>query len=274
MARRGGTSGNLKSVVAELSRRGPYRVLRGDLALSGLPGVVMTPESGLGLPAVAFGHGWLQPTGRYLGTLTHLASWGIVVAAPATERGPLPSHLGLAADLSSALDVCVGVRLGPGRISVHPERLGVVGHSMGAGAGVLAAAQDPRIKAFAGFATADTSPSAVQAAARVRVPGLFLDAEDDSVSPAASHAEKIARAWGGPVSVRTVDGSSDIGLLEGRRLGDVFLDGGPEKKTQRLVRALVTGFLLDQLTGEDRFAELTSAGARIPRTTVVDLAAA
>ncbi|UZJ25369.1 dienelactone hydrolase family protein [Rhodococcus antarcticus] len=274
MASRRGKSGNLKSVVAELSRRGPHRVLRGDLALAGLPGVLMTPERGLGLPAVAFGHAWLQPVHRYLGTLAHLASWGIVVAAPATERGPLPSHAGLAADLATALDVCSKVRLGPGEISVDPDRLGVAGHSMGAGAAVLLAAQDPRVKAFAGFATAETSPSAVHAAARVTVPGLFLDAEDDSVTPAASNAEKIAAAWKGPVSVRTVTGASDIGLLEGRHLGDLFLDGGSEKKTQRVVRALVTGFLLGQLADDERFAELASATAEIKRTTVVDLSAA
>ena len=271
MARSSGKSGDLKSVLAELSRRGPHRVLRGDLSLVGVPGVVMTPERGLGLPAVAFGHAWLQPVHRYLGTLTHLASWGIVVAAPATERGPLPSHAGMAADLSTALDVCVGVRLGTGEISVHPERLGVAGHSMGAGAAVLLAAQDPRVKAFAGFATAETSPSAAGAAARVTVPGLFLDADGDSVSPAATNAEKIAREWGGPVSVRTVTGASDIGLLEGRHLGDFFLDGGSEKKTQRVVRALMTGFLLGALTGDERFAELASATAAIKRTTVVDL---
>lgn len=274
MARSGGKSGDLKSVVAELTRRGPHRVLRGDLALAGLPGVLMTPERGLGLPAVAFGHAWLQPTRRYLGTLAHLASWGIVVAAPATERGPLPSHVGLAADLSTALDLCVRVRLGQGEISVHPDRLGVAGHSMGAGAAVLAAAQDTRVKAFAGFATADTSPSAVRAAARATVPGLFLDAEDDSVTPAASNAEKIARAWGGPSAVRTISGSSDLGLVEGRHLSDLFLDGGAERKTQRVVRALMTGFLLGQLTGQARYAELASATAAIARTTVVNLSAA
>jgi len=41
-----------KAVVAELSRPGPYPVLRGELALVGLPGVVFTPETGTGLPAV------------------------------------------------------------------------------------------------------------------------------------------------------------------------------------------------------------------------------
>ena len=103
-----------KHLLEELSRRGPHEVLRGDLALIGLPGLVLTPRSGRGLPAVAFGHGWLQPPTRYLGLFRHLASWGIVVAAPCTQRGPLASHRLFAADLRTALDVCVGVRLGDG----------------------------------------------------------------------------------------------------------------------------------------------------------------
>ena len=106
-----------KALLDELSRPGPHRVLRGDLALVGMPGVVCTPASGLGLPAVAFGHGWLQPPHRYHGLLRHLASWGIVAAAPGTHVGPLGSHRLLAADLRTALDIwrmtpSCGCRLG------------------------------------------------------------------------------------------------------------------------------------------------------------------
>ncbi len=262
---------SLGALVKELGKLGPNRVLRGDLALAGIPGVVMTPESGLGLPGIAFGHGWLQPTSRYLGTLRHLASWGIVAAAPATQRGPLPSHIGQSTDLRSTLDVLAGVRLGPGRISVDPRCLGLAGHSMGAGAAVLAAAQDGRVRALAAFAAAETSPSAVAAADHCLVPALFLDAEDDSVTPAGRNAERIARAWRGRTVVRTVDGSSDVGLAEGRHLGDLLVDGGSERTTQQVVRALFTGFLLHELTGDDRYAEVASAGAAIKRTSTKEL---
>lgn len=128
-----------KQLLAELSHPGPHEVLRGNLALVGLPGIVFTPRSGLGLPAIAFGHGWLQPTGRYRQLLHHLAGWGVVAAAPATQRGPLPSHRLLAADLLTTLDVITTVRLGPDGISVDPEKLGLAGHSTGGGSAVLAA---------------------------------------------------------------------------------------------------------------------------------------
>src|SRR5207248_7523291 len=88
-----------------------------NLALVGLPGVVFTPRAGLGLPAIAFGHGWLQPPARYRRLLHHLASWGIVAAAPATQRGLLPSPRLMAADLLTTLDVVSTIRLGPDGIS-------------------------------------------------------------------------------------------------------------------------------------------------------------
>src|ERR1700758_1444251 len=129
-----------RKLLSALTRRGPHRVLRGDLAFAGLPGVVYTPDSGFNLPAVVFGHDWLTGVRRYRRTLEHLASWGIVAAAPDTERGLAPSAPNLAYDLGTALDIVAGVRLGPGQISVHPTKLGLAGHGFGGSAAVLTAA--------------------------------------------------------------------------------------------------------------------------------------
>ena len=132
-----------KKLFAALKRRGPHRVLRGDLAFAGLPCVVYTPESGFNLPGIAFGHEWMTAAERYEGTLEHLASWGIVAAAPDTEKGIAPSVLNLAFDLGTTLDIIAGVRLGDGKISVHPTKLGIVGHGFGASTAVFAAAGMP-----------------------------------------------------------------------------------------------------------------------------------
>src|SRR6202046_2176599 len=129
-----------RKLFSALTRRGPHRVLRGDLAFAGHPGIVYTPESGMNLAGVAFGHEWLARADRYAGTLDHLASWGIVAAAPDTENGVAPSVLNLAFDLGTTLDIIAGVRLGPGKISVHPDKLGVTGHGFGGSAAVFAAA--------------------------------------------------------------------------------------------------------------------------------------
>ena len=81
---------NLNKQLSKLSKRGPHRVLVGDLDYAGIPGKVYAPAEGQGLPAVAFGHDWMKDISSYEGTLRHLASWGIVVAAPNTEKGIAP----------------------------------------------------------------------------------------------------------------------------------------------------------------------------------------
>lgn len=239
-----------------LSRPGPHRVLRGDLALLGLPGVVFTPASGLGLPAVAFGPGWLQPTWRYEELLCHLASWGVVTAVPATQRGIRPSYRQFATDLRTVLDLCTGIRLGDGQLSIDPDRLGMLGHGMGGGAAVLAAADDERCKAVVTLALAQTLPSALDAATRATMPGMHLVGGKDRVAPAIGNAEPVAKAWAGPVQLRTLPKASHLGFLSGKHWSDLLLDGSPEHATRRVSRALVTAFLLRHLTGATEHDDL------------------
>ncbi|MBK0865788.1 MAG: alpha/beta hydrolase [Saccharopolyspora sp.] len=243
---------NAKKALEELAHRGPHEVLHGDLALVGMPGVVCTPRSGRGLPAVAFGHGWLQSPRRYGSLLRHLASWGIVAAAPGTQRGPLASHRLFAADLRTALDICVGVRLGEGGISVDADRLAVAGHAMGGGSAVLAAAEDSRVRAVGTFAVTETAPSAVAAASGVTVPGLHLTGGNDLLAPAVANAQPIAATWGGPVQLRELKKASHLGYTDGRHWSELLLHGKSEWGTRRLSRALLTAFLLRTLTGDKR----------------------
>ncbi|NIH85628.1 dienelactone hydrolase family protein [Amycolatopsis granulosa] len=250
-----------KELLEELSHAGPHEVLRGNLALAGLPGVVFTPRTGLNLPAVAFGHGWLQPPGRYRGLLSHLASWGVIAAAPATQQGPLPSHRLLAADLRTTLDVVTGVRLGQDDISVDAERLGLAGHSTGGGAAVLAAASGG-VRAVATFAAAQTLPSASAAAVKITAPGLHLAVDGDLVAPAGGNAEAIAQAWGGPVQFRKVGKSTHLGLTEGSHWSQRLLHGKPNHRTQVLVRALFTAFFLTHLTGTDKYRPLLESDVK------------
>jgi dienelactone hydrolase len=256
-----------KDAVERLSRPGPHTVLRGDLGMVGLPGVVFAPEEGLGLPAVAFGHDWLQPPQRYADLLRHLASWGIVAAAPGSHRGPLPSHAGFAADLRTTLDVCAGVRLGDGRISVDARRTAFAGHGIGGAAALIAAQGHPRVAAVVTIAVARTHVTVHEAAAAVTVPALHLAAGRDTVTPAAGNAEPVAVAAGGPVWLRTLDKASHTGFLEGKHWSDFVLSGSPDAKTRRLTRALVTAFLMHHLLDEDRVDVLVDG--KVPGTTLV-----
>ena len=239
---------NAREAVSTLADAGPHEVLRGDLGMIGVPGAVFAPAEGLGLPAVAFAHDWLQPVARYAGLLRHLASWGIVVAAPDSHRGALPSHARFAADLRTALDVSVGA----GRSRGPGGRTALAGHGLGGGVALLAAADAPRLAAVVTMAVAQTRPSAIDAARRITVPTLHLGAGRDTVSPVAGHAEPITAAAGGPVWLRLLGKADHTGFLDGKHWSDVLLTGGPSAKTRRLTRALVTAFLLHHLADEDR----------------------
>ena len=216
-----------KAVVAELSRPGPYPVLRGELALVGLPGAVFTPATGTGLPAVAFAHDWLQPAGPLL-----RAAPAPRVAGGSSPRPRTPSAARSARTVPSPTtcaprsDVCSGVRLGGSArgaaVSVDPGKLGLAGHGMGAGSAVLAAAvpaadtqvqavgepywevgHGVAVQAVATIALTDTKPSAVDAARAVHLPGMHLGFGKDLVSPPAAGADLVEQNWGGESSLRT-----------------------------------------------------------------------
>jgi hypothetical protein len=252
-------------LVGALARRGPHRVLRGDLAFAGLPGVVYTPESGFNLPGVAFGHDWLTGVARYSGLLEHLASWGIVAAAPDTERGVAPSVLNLAFDLGTALDIAAGVRLGPGKISVHPAKLGVIGHGFGGSAAVFAAAgMKAKPQAVAALYPSITNPQAEQPASTLNVPGVVFSAPG-SGKALRSNAIELWRAWD-TATLRIVAKAQPTGLAEGRRLTTAFGLGAPDRKTQKTTRALLTGYLLFALTGDKTYRDFADPDVQLPKT--------
>lgn len=264
---RRGVAPTPKSLASRLSKRGPHPVLGGDLALAGLPGRVYTPASGYSLPAVIFAHAWLTGADRYRETLIHLASWGIVAAAPDTRRSPVASPLDLAADLRSAADICTGVRLGPGAISVAADRLAFAGHAMGASAAVIAAAEHDHAAVAALFPAA-TAPAAEKFAARLAGPGLVLTGSQD-LDSMNSNARSLAAAWGGQAILRSVDGATGTGLTERRTLTRALGLGGSQRRTQRSTRALLTGYLLYHLRGDTEYAPFATPGVDIPHTALV-----
>ncbi|MGV0715587.1 hypothetical protein ABQE93_09290 [Mycolicibacterium sp. XJ662] len=261
-----------KKLFTALTRRGPHRVLRGDLAFAGLPGVVFTPESGMNLPGVAFGHDWVAKADRYHGTLEHLASWGIVAAAPDTETGLAPSVLNFAFDLGTALDIITGVRLGPGKISVHPTKLGVVGHGFGGSAAVFTAAGMPAgpnaPKAVVAAFPSVTRPAAEEPAASLAVPGLVLTAPGDPMT-LRSNAVELSRVWKS-ATLRTVNKAKAGGIIEGRRLARVVGLPGADRSTQKVVRALMTGYLLHLLTGDKTHRDFADPEVALPKSPAVD----
>lgn len=259
---------NAKDALGQLSAPGPHRVLRGDLGMVGIPGVVFAPETGLGLPAVVLAHDWLQPAERYADLLRHLATWGFVTAAPSNHRGLLPSHPAFAADLRTTLDVCAGVRLGDGKISVDARHTALVGHGIGGGVALMAAVGRPRLGAVVTIAAAQTHPGVIEAARELTVPALHIAAGKDTVAAPEGHALQIAAATGGPTWLRTLPKAGHTGFLDGSHWSDLLLSGRPDAKVRRLTRALVTAFLLRNLCDE-RGADVL-IDEKVPGTALAD----
>ncbi|HIW90345.1 MAG TPA: alpha/beta hydrolase [Candidatus Corynebacterium avicola] len=247
---------NVKNLIPSLEKRGPHRVLVGDLDFAGIPGRVYAPAEGTAIPGVAFGHDWRVGVDGYHATLRHLASWGIAVAAPDTERGALPNHRGFASDLESCLQVLAGVRLGTGNITVDPSKLFLAGHGMGAGAAVLAATgrkasaemrrkytSSPTLAGVVAIHPSDTSPSCYEAAKHVSAPGLVLS-PGRSTGFEKGEPERVAAYWRGDVVYRSVDKATADGFHEKLLKKFSTTSSGMELAVQDLIRALTIGFVL------------------------------
>jgi hypothetical protein len=144
-----------------------------------------------------------------------------------------------------------------------------VGHGFGASAAVFAAAGMPTTlaAAVAVFPTV-TSPPAEQAAAALKVPGLILTAPGDPKTLNAN-ALALSRAWD-TATLRIVSKAEPGGLGEGRRLASVFGLSGANRRTQRSVRALLTGYLLATLAGDKTYRDFADPDAVLPKTTPID----
>ena len=171
--------------------------------------------------------------------------------------------LSLGHDLTATLDVITGVRLGPGQISVAADKLGLAGHGFGASAAVLAASGAVRPQAVAAVFPAVTKPSAEAAAATLTVPGLVLATPDDAKS-LRTDALEVAAAWPGAV-LRVVDKAASGGVAEKRRIAGLLGFSGSSTRTQKTVRALMTGFLLCHLTGDKTYRDFADPEADLPR---------
>lgn len=251
---------NLSKHLGTLSKRGPHRVLVGDLSYVGLPGKLYTPESGKSVPAIAFGHDWLNDISCYHGTLRHLASWGIAVAAPNTETGLAPDHTGFASDLETCVQILGGVKLGAGKVTVSPHKLGLVGHGMGGGCAVLAAADRSAIAAVAAIFPAVTNPKARDAAPRVKVPGLILGTEEEPILEP-GNAAALANAWGGKVCYRELKDAKHSGVVEGLKLKNLVRGIRTQHAQLELTRGLLTGFLLATLDQDRKYADFADPEA-------------
>jgi len=112
-----------------------------------------------------------------------MASHGFVVMTINTNS-TLDQPPSRATQLMAALRYLTNSSNSTVRARVDANRLGVAGHSMGGGGTLMAARDNPTLKA----AVPMTPWSQTKSFSTVRVPTLIVGAENDSVAPVASHS--------------------------------------------------------------------------------------
>ncbi len=150
-------------------------------------------------PVIVFGHGFAMSWDAYANIWEKLVPEGYILAFPRTEGGlfPSPSHSEFGFDLAlvvtkmQELNTLNGSLL-EGKLS---GKNAIMGHSMGGGATMLAAQNNAAIQTIVGLAPAETTPSAITAAAQVSVPALILSGSSDGVTPPADNHLPIYNAF-------------------------------------------------------------------------------
>ncbi len=152
-------------------------------------GVPITSVNNYAFPLLVFGHGFVMEWSAYQNIWSALVPEGYILVMPITEGGLSPSHETFGKDLAFLIRAVT--EFSNNSSSPFYKRIDtmncVMGHSMGGGAAVLAAAMESSVKFHVTFAPAETNPSAISAASQITIPALIFASENDCVTPPASH---------------------------------------------------------------------------------------
>lgn len=193
-------------------------------------------------PGISFGHGFFQPVGNYQSTLVHLASHGYLVIATNSEGGLFPNHSNFASDILHCL-----TWLETQNADAAAELFNLVdtgafalsGHSMGGGAAILAAS-DPRVRAIAPLAAANTNPSSIAASSTFFVPVRHIVGSADSIVTPATTVQMFNNS-ARPKQFISLQGGFHCGFIDAQGFG---CDSGSMSRADQLsyVRRLLTEF--------------------------------
>ena len=141
-------------------------------------------------PLIVFGHGFSMSYEAYMNFVDSLVPHGFVMCFPTTESGLLPNHLTFGIDLqflNNEIKSKTQENAGFFLYQKLTDRSAIMGHSMGGGAAFLAAENNTNLTTLVTFAAAETSVSAIAAAANISVPAIVFMGENDGVAPPAEH---------------------------------------------------------------------------------------
>lgn len=266
------TAASIARAAADFSAPGPFAVGTSEITLTRPDSTTFTSQifypatsagvgapvdlSGGPLPVITFGHGFLQLVLQYQPTLEHLASHGYLVVASDSQVTFTPNHLEYSRDLRQGLDYFAEQNAAPASPffgGVNVAQMGAAGHSMGAGASLLAAADDPRIKAVINLAAAETNPSAIAVMPNINVPVSLLSGSADAIVPVTTNGELMFAAGNAPRQLPVIQGGYHCGFQD--TPFPFFCDSGPLDPAQQLeiTRRQMTAFF-DLYLKEDQSA--------------------
>jgi len=161
-------------------------------------------------PVISFAHGYVMSPDEYGNIRDALVPEGFIVVFPYSETGMFPSHLALSEDLAFVLEETekMGREAGSPLYGITDTTSCLMGHSMGGGALFAAANLHAGTDAVVALAPMNTTPSAIQAAASVKMPTLIFAGANDCITPAdryqipiynfsASSDKTYIMIWGG-----------------------------------------------------------------------------
>lgn len=148
-----------------------------------------TPVAPGQFPVVAFGHGFVMVHTAYQFLWSNLVPKGYILAFPTTEGSFAPSHADFGLDLAFIVQEMKLLGSNPASplYNAVAETSAIMGHSMGGGASFLACNGNNVPTTMVTFAAANTSPSAIGAAAGVSIPTLLFAGQNDCVTPPSAH---------------------------------------------------------------------------------------
>ena len=140
-------------------------------------------------PVIVFGHGFVMSWDAYQNIWEELVPEGYILVFPRTEGGFSPVHNEFALDLALCVNKMQALNSNSSSLFFNhvSTKSALMGHSMGGGASILAAANNSTIETVIGLAPAETTPSAITAAVQVTVPALIFSGSADGVTPPIDH---------------------------------------------------------------------------------------
>jgi alpha-beta hydrolase superfamily lysophospholipase len=149
-----------------------------------------TPVATGVFPVMVIGHGFSMGVDAYYNFSNFYVPKGYIVVLVNTETGLSPTHSTFGADLNFSVNRMQALNTDASSIFFGKvkNKTALMGHSMGGGCSFIAAGTgNPNITTLLGFAPAETSTSAIAAAANITIPALMFYGNKDRVTPPADH---------------------------------------------------------------------------------------